>query len=236
MKHIWQSIINKHYGTLQIFVGNRSARKGMDITLVCLKPFCILVNKIISLKDAFNPVDLAEESPQLFTGFSFRIGPEPAHPFPLDMVQTALNNRSRPDQPDSSRNGTFTIRSYEFRVQSLALKITKPGVGFLKGFLLNVDVGNDLLIYPIHQIQQAAVLVKIGGIIKYIADPRIINVFISRLFKPIILDAIKCEGAIARQLLKAPDGIALDNPQLEPMLATVDTVVPLFPDKGAFTL
>lgn len=236
MKHIWQSMINKHYGTLQVFVGNRSARKRRDITLVCLKPFRILVNKSLSLRDTFNPMDLGEKISKLLTSFSFGIAPQPAHPFPLDMIQTPLEYGSWPDQSDGSHNRTFTISSNESRIQSLPLKIAKPGIGFLKGLLLHIDMSNNLLIDSIHQIQQAAVLMKIGGIIKHIPDLGIIEVLLRRLLKPIIFNALKGKRAIARNLLEPSNGIAFSDPQLEPMLTAIDPIIALFPDKGVFAL
>jgi hypothetical protein len=236
MKHVWQSIVNEHHGTLQIFVSDRGTGKRTDIVLICLKPLCISFNKSISFRDIINPIDLGEEYPQLFTGFSFRRGPEPPHPFPLNMIQTSLECRSWPNQPDGSGNRLFTIGSDESRIQSLRLKSAKPRIGLQKGLLLNIHVGDNLLIYPIHKIQQAAVLVKVGCIVKHILYLGIIDLFVGYLFEPVILNAIKCKSAIARKLLKSPDRIALSNPQFEPVLAAVDTVIPLFPDKCALTL
>jgi len=152
------------------------------------------------------------------------------------MIQASLDRHSWPDQPHGPHNGTFTIAGYESRIQPMVLKIVKPRIGFLKGLLLNIHVGNNSLIYPIHKIQQAAVLVKVGCIVKHILNPRISALFARYLFKPVILNTIKCKSTIARKLLKPSDGIAFGNPQLEPLLAAVDTVIPLFPDKCAPTL
>jgi len=235
MKHIWQSIVNEHHGTLQVFVGNRGMREKADIALIRLKPLGISFDKSISFPDILDPIDLEEECPQLLTSFSFRICPEPAHPFPLDMIQTSLEYRSWPYQPDGSRNRALTIGSYESRIQPLAFEIVKPGIGFLKGLFLNIHVGDNLLIHTIHKIQQAAVLVKVGCIVKHILYPGIIDLFVRRLVKPVILNAIKCKSTVARKLLKPPDGTALGNPQLEPVLAAVDAVMTLFPGKCALT-
>ncbi len=236
MKHIRQSIVDKNDGPLQVFVSDRGTWKRKDRVLIGLKPLYVSLNKNIPFSDALNPTDLGEEYPQLFTGFSFGIAPQPAHSFSLNMIQTALEYGSWPDQLDSSRNRTFSISSDESRVQSLLLKITKPVIGFLKGFLLDVDMGDNFLIFPIHEIQQAAILVKVGCIVKHILHTSIIDRFIRRLLKPIILNAIKCEGTIAGKLLKASNRIALGDPQPKPMLTAVDTVISLFPDKCAFTL
>lgn len=207
----------------------------MDIALICRKPLCVSLNKSVALPDILDPIDLGKEYPQLLTGFSFRIGPEPPHTFPLDMIQTSLEYCSRPSQPDGSRDGTFTVGSYESRIQPPVLEVVKPGIGFLKGLLLNIHVGDNLLVYPIHKIQQAAVLVKVGCIIKHILYPGIIDLFIRCLFQPVILNAIKCKSTVSRNLLKPSDRIALGNPQLEPVLAAVEAVIPLLPDKGALT-
>jgi hypothetical protein len=236
MKHIWQSVVNEHQGASQVFVSNGGTRQGMNIAVIGLKPLCVPFNKSVSFPNVLNSTNLGEKSSQLFTGFGFRIGPEPAHPFPLDMIQISLESGSWPDQIDGSRNGTFAVGSYKSRIQPPALEITKPGIGFLKGLLLNVYVGDNLLIYPIHEIQQASVFVKVGGIIKHVLYPGIIDSFLRYLFKPVILNAMKCRSTIARKLLQPPDGITLGNPQPEPVLAAVGTVILLFPDKGATTL
>ena len=83
------------------------------------------------------------------------------------------------------------------------LETNKPGIGLLKGLLLHIQVSNNLLIYPIHKIQQAAILVKIGRIIKHIVYLRIIDWFLRYLFKPIVLNAIKGKSTIARELAEA---------------------------------
>src|SRR5512136_305259 len=133
MKHIRQDMVNKHYGSLKVFVSDRDMRKRKDVVLIGLKPLNVSFNKNISFRNALNSTDLGEEYAQLFTGFSLRVTPKPAHPFSLDMVQTTLQCNFWPDQPDSSRNRSFSIRSNESWIQSLLLQITKPGIGFLKG-------------------------------------------------------------------------------------------------------
>lgn len=233
MKHIWQSIINKYYGALQVFVSKRAGWKRMNIILIRFKPFCVPLNKSISFRNILDLVDLGKENPQLLTSFSFRIGPEPAHPFSLNVIQTALEYCLRPDQSYCPCHRTFSIGSYETRMQPLTFKITKPGIGFLKGLLLNIHMSNDGLVYSIHKIQKAAVLVKVGGIVKYISNPGIIDLLVGRLFKPIILNIIKCRSTMTGKLLKLSDGTALSDPQFKPMLMSVDTVIAFFPDKGA---
>jgi hypothetical protein len=184
----------------------------MDIVLVSLKPLYILLDKGITLPSILNPGDAGEKCAQVFTGIRFGIGPEPAHPFPLDVIQTPLEDYFRPDHFYCPGDRTLTVSGDESWVQSLTLKCVKPGIGFLKGFLLNVFVSYDLLVYAIHQIQQTTFLMKVGGIVKQILYSGIIDVVFGRLFKPIVLNAIKCKSAIAREVLKLPDGVALSNP------------------------
>jgi hypothetical protein len=200
--------------------------------LIGFKPFYVSLNKNIPRSYALNPTDLGKDDPQLFTSFSFGIAPEPTHPFSLNMVQTALDYSSWPDQSDGSHNRTLSISSDESGVQALPLKITEPGIGFLKGLLINVDMGDNFLIFTIHEIQQTAVLVKVGRIIKHILHLGIIDWFIRHLLKPVILDAIKCKGTVARKSFKASNGIALGDPQLEPDLSAVSTIGNLFPSIG----
>lgn len=212
-------------------MSNRCSGKGMDIGLKRLEPFFISLNKSISLGDILNPTKLRKECPQLLAGFGLGIGPEPAHPLSLEMIQTSLELSTWPDQPHGSQNGTFTIGSYKSGSQPLVLEIAKPGIRFLKGLLLNIQVGNNFLISAIHKIQQAAVLVKVGCVINHILHSGIIDLFTRCLFQPVVLNAIKGKSAIARKLAKLPDGIALGNPQPEPVLAAVGTVITGFPDK-----
>jgi hypothetical protein len=235
MKHISQSVVNKHHGTLHIFVSNRCTGKRIDKALICLKPLLIPLNKNVSLCQSFDPVDLGEEYPQLLTGFGFRIGPEPAHPFMLDMIQTSLKYRFWPNQPDGSRNRTLTVGGYESRIQSLTLEIAKPGISFLKGFFLNIRVGDYLLIDSIHKIQEAAVLVEVGRIIKQVLHHGEIDLFFGHLFKPIVLNAVKCSCTITGKLLKPSNRTALGDPQLEPAPPAVDAVILLFPNECALT-
>jgi hypothetical protein len=208
----------------------------MNIVLILLKPFCILFKKSISFRNILNPISPGEECPQLFTGLGLRVGPEPAHPFPLDMIQTSLDNHAWPDQSHGSHNGTFAIAGYESRIQPLAFEINKPRVCLLERLLFNVNVSDDLLIYAIHNIQQAAFFVKVGRIVKYILYLGIIDLFLGFLFKPVVLNAIECKSAVARKLAKPSDGITLGDPQIEPVLAAVDTVITGFPDKCALAV
>jgi hypothetical protein len=152
------------------------------------------------------------------------------------VIQASLDYHTWPDQPHGPHNGTFTIAGYEFRIQSLAFEITKPRISLLKRLLINVDVGANLLIYAIHNIQQAAFFVEVGRIIKYILYPGIVDLFLRYFLKPVILNAIECKSTIARELAKTPDGTTLGDPQIEPVLAAVDSIITGFPNECALTV
>ncbi len=216
-------------------MSNRGTGKRTNIDLICLKPLSITSNESVSLRCALNSVYLGEKRSQLFTGFSLGKGPQPAHSFMLEMIQTSLNCYLWPDQPHGSQSGPFTVSSNKSWVQSFLLEADKPGIGLQKGLFLHIPVSNNLLIYPIHKIQQAAILMKIGRVVKHIVYLRIIDWFHWYLLKPIVLNAIKGKSTIARELAKPPDRVALDNPQLEPVLEAVDTIIVGFPNKGVLT-
>ena len=141
----------------------------------------------------------------MLAGLSFGVGPEPSHSLASDVVQAPLERYARPDQFDSSDDRLFAICSYVPRIKPLALKIAKPGIGLLKSLLLSVYVGNDLLIFTVHKIQEATVFVKVGSIIKYITHGGEIHVLDRCLFKPVIFDLFKCEGTVSRKAPKSPD-------------------------------
>ena len=202
MEHVGQSIANQYYCTLKVLVRDRITRQRMDIILIGLKPLSILSNKSISLSNTLNSINFRQKGSELFTSLGFRISPQPTHSFSLEMVQAALNCHFRPDQSQSTHNGAFTIGSDKARVKPLFLEADKPGIGLLKGFLFNIYVSDNFLIYPIHQIQQAAILMKIGRIIKHVLYLGILKLFLRSLFKPIILNVVKSKGTITRKLAK----------------------------------
>ncbi len=91
MKHLWQSMINESHGALQVFMSDGGMRKRTNISMIGIKPLLIALNERISLGDISNSTKLGKKCPQLSASFGFRIGPQPAHPFMLDMIQTALS-------------------------------------------------------------------------------------------------------------------------------------------------
>ena len=233
MKHIWQSVINEYNTALQVFISDGSSRERADIDLICIEPVSISANKGIAFTCIFDPVNTGEEYPQLSSGFSLRICSKPAHSFPLEMIQTSLDHHTWPDQPHSPQSRAFAISRYKTGIQPLLLEIVKPWIGIQKRFLLYVCMGNNLLIYTIHQIQKTAILVKVSCIVNHILYPGIIILFRRSLFKPVILNAVKCGRTITRELAQPSDRIALGNPQSKPVLTAVDAVVTGFPGKSA---
>jgi hypothetical protein len=169
-------------------------------------------------------------------GFSFGVGPEPSHSLASDVIQAPLECSAWPDQFDSPDDRLFTVCGYVPRVKPLALKIAKPGIGLLKGLLLNVRVGDNLLIFTVHKIQEATVFVKVGGIIKHITHSGVIHLLNRCLFKPVIFDLFKCGRTVSRKLSQSPDRITLHDPQPEPHLAAVGTIRNLLPCIGVPTL
>jgi hypothetical protein len=168
--------------------------------------------------------------------FSFWVGPEPSHSLASDMIQAPLECSAWPDQFDSPDDRLFAICGYVPRIKPLALKIAKPGIGVLKGFLLNVYMSDNLLIFTVHKIQEATVFVKVGSIIKQITHRGVIHFLNRCLFKPVIFDLFKCGRTVSRKLSKSPDGITLNDPQPEPHLAAVGTIRNLPPCIGVPTL
>ena len=77
---------------------------------------------------------------------------------------------------------------------------------------------------------------KIGGIIEHILDLRIVNLLLWYLFKPIVLNAVKCKGTIVGKLTQPPDGATLGNPESEPGLTAEGTVKFGFPGESSLTV
>jgi hypothetical protein len=77
---------------------------------------------------------------------------------------------------------------------------------------------------------------KIGGIIKHILYLGIIDVFLRSLAKPVVLNVIKGKSTVTRNLVKPPNGITFNNPQLKPVLTSVYSVIAGFPNKGSVTI
>jgi hypothetical protein len=236
MEHIGQSIVKEYDSPLKILMGDRSARQRIHIILIDLKPLCIAFNKSLSLADTFNPINLGQQTAELSTGFSFGISPQPTHPFVLQMIQTALEGHIWPDQAHGPHNGAFTISSNKARIQALLFQMQEPGMSLLERLLLEIAMSNNLLVQAIHQIQQATILMKVGGIIKQILYLGISDGFRRYLGQPIILNVIKSKGTVTGKLAQPPNRIAFDNPQLKPMLTTSNLISSNLPDKGMVTL
>jgi hypothetical protein len=49
-------------------------------------------------------------------------------------------------------------------------------------------MSDNLLVYGIHQVQETTILVKIGAVINHVLDPRIVNLPLWYLSKPVIFD------------------------------------------------
>jgi hypothetical protein len=235
MKHIRQSVIDEDNRALQVFISNCGTRKGMDVVSIGFEPFFIAFDEEFPFPYCPDPGDMGKKASQLPAGFSFRIGSEPTCSFFSDMVQAALESYLWPDKFYRSGNRTLAV-CYIAGIQAMAPKFAKPGIGFLEGLLFNISMGNDLLICSLHQIQQAAVLMKISGIIKHIFNPGVVHWFTGRLLKPVILKALECGRTIAGKWLKPADRTAFCNLKSKPGLASVNAVLPLFPNEGALTM
>jgi len=77
------------------------------------------------------------------------------------------------------------------------LQTDEPGICILEGLLLYIEVRDNLLVVCIHEVQQAAILMKISSIVNQISDLRVIKVLFGDSSKPIILDAMQFGGTIS---------------------------------------
>jgi hypothetical protein len=236
IKHIWQSIVNKHNSAAQVFVSNAGSNRQSDVITILCEPASVGSKERIPGSGSLNPTKMAQQFAQLSTRFTLGIGPQPSTAFMLQMIQTALQSSFWPNKSHRSEDRALSVTGNECGIKALLLQTTKPAIGCHERLLLNIQMSNDLTVYPVHQIEQTAILVKVGRIINNIAYCGVVICLGRRLFKPVANKVTQCANAIAGNLVKLSNGVAFLNPQLKPVLTTVDPIVASLPDKGASAL
>lgn len=233
IEHIWQGIVNQYNCAAQVFVCNAAGSRPAYVVGILSQPASIIQKKCIPLTSCPNPAELRQKLTQLFASFTLRIGPQPPTTFSLQVVQAALQISLGPDQAHCSQDRALPITRNKLGTKSLLSETAKPRVSCQEGLLLNIQMSYDPAVYAIHQIKQTSILMKIGSIINHRTHPSVVNSLSRGLFKPVANKVAQCTWAIARKLAELSNRVALPNPQLEPVLATVESVIASPPDEGA---
>lgn len=208
----------------------------MDKIFVSKKPLPVKVKEEVSVFERADARKFPKKDPEFCPRLSLGKGPKPPQAFPLDVVETALNQSQGPDLSNCPHHGLLPIHGDTKGVKALDFKGFKPRQDRLKAFPCAVDVGNDLLSLGIHEADMAAVLVKVSPVVEEVSVLRIVPRFLGRLLKPVILNLLKLELAVARKIRKLPDGVAFLDPKPKPMSLTKSFIPRPFPDKGLETL
>lgn len=208
----------------------------MDEISVSKKPLPVKVKEEVSVFERADARQFPEEDSQFHPGLSLGKGPKPPQAFPLDVIEAALNQSHGPDLSNRSHHGLLSVHRDTKGIEALGFKGFKPGQDRLKAFPCAVDVGNDLLSLGIHEADMAAVSVKVSPVVEEVSVLRIVPRFLRRLLKPVILNLLKLELAVARNIRKLPDGVTFLDPKTKPMSLTKPFIPGPFPDKGLETL
>lgn len=196
----------------------------------------VAVKEFISIFERMDGGEISEKSPKLCPCLGLREGPEPRETLPYDVVEAALDQGPGPDQSNRPHHGLLSIHGDTKGVKALDLKCLKPRKNAFEALFGTVGMTDDLLAPSLHKADVAAVSVKVSPVIEEVTVLRIIPRFFGRLLKPVILNLLKLETAVAREIRKLSDGIAFLGPELKPMPLAKPLILRPFPDEGLETL
>lgn len=199
------------------------------------KPLPVEVKEEVPVFERADLCKLPENDSQFDSCLGLRKGSQPPQAFPLDVVETALNESCRPNPSDGPHHGLFPIHGDTKGMEAFRLKRLKPRQDILKAFPGSIDMSDDLLTRGIHEADMAAVLVEIGPVVEEVSVLGIVPRFLRQLLKPVILNLLKLERAVAREIRKLPDRIAFLGPEPKPMPLTKPFILRPSPDEGLET-
>lgn len=172
----------------------------------------VAVKEFISVFERADGGEISEKGPELHPGLGLGKGPEPREALPDDVVEAALNQCFRPGDPNGSHHGLLSIHCDTKGIKTLGLERLKPGKDGTKAFFGAVGTGNDLLALSVHKADVTAILVEVSAVVEEVSVLRIVPRFFGQLLKPMILDSLKLERAVARKVRELTDGKTLFNP------------------------
>jgi len=196
------------------------------------KPPAVAVKEFISIFERTDGGEVSEKGPELHPSLGLGKGPKPREALPDNVVEAALDQCCGPSDPNRPHHGLLSIHRDTLRIETLGLECLEPGKDRVQALFGTVGTGDDLLALRVHKADVAAILVEVSSVVEKVAVLGIIPRFLGRLLKPVILDLLKLKGAVARKIRELTDGIALFNPQLEPVLFTIPLILRPFPDKA----
>lgn len=165
-------MVDKSHGALKVIVDLPSHGQGQDEPLVTSQPLFVLEHKVISLFDRSDGTQALEECPELSSSQGGRVGPEPSHALSLDMVKASLNTNHWPYCLKGPHCALFSIHGDVEGVKAILLKVFKPPINLVETFFKAIDGVNNSLLQGIHEDNKAAILVKVGAIVKEVFDTR----------------------------------------------------------------
>ena len=207
----------------------------MDKVFMSEKPLSVKVTEEVPVFERADGGELSQDDTELYAGLGLWEGPDPRQTLTDDMVKAPLNQTQRPDLSNGTHYGLFSVHRDAKGVETLGLKAFKPGQDRLKAFPCTVDMGNDLLTRSIHEADVAAVLMKVSPVVEKVPVLGVVPRLFRRLLKPVILNLLKLEGAMARKTRKLADGVAFFDPKPKPLSLTKSFILRPSPDEGLET-
>ena len=141
---------------------------------------------------------------------------KPSHPLTLDVVKTALDGCFRPNDSYRLHHRLLPVHSEKAGIKALVSEPPEPRIRALKAFFGSISMGDDLLIFGIHEANETPIFVEVGGVINEILVLGVIKALLRGSLKPVILDLLEFKRAVAGKLAELPDAIAFFDPELEP--------------------